>query len=476
LHFQRFFHRILGHPEKFPFNHRIANAVILIGIFLGIQSSIFNSLLNLPPFTVYATLGTSIVLIICYYLSRFKTYFYLPVLLLLFVSILIYTPFMWIANGGSAGGYQYYVFIYATFVIAVIPNRKAILLILVIILVVSVSLLIFEFYFPEDIFTYPSREDRLFDLIISFSSVLIGVSALFYVYTTEYIKKNEELSKKNDELQMHIIEVERQRNQIEDQKKKLEIQNYHINEGISYAHKIQKAVLPSYDILKRNTVDSFILYLPKEKISGDFYYFEKIHDYFVIMIADSTGHGIPGGFMSMLGLTMTEEILKRNEIKDSASVLNIFREKVIFSLEQFKPNTVTNDGFDAAVCVINTKKKEINYAGANIPLILVRNKKALYTEADNMPVGRYISSKSFTNKYIKLRSNDAVYLFTDGITDQFGGQNTQKFGYNRLEKMLIRNSDENFAIQKERLKKAHRQWKGHKKRTDDALIIGFKLY
>ena len=307
--------KILGKPEKYPLKHRIANAVILIGIFLGFQSAVFNYILNLPAITIYATLFTSGVLIAAYYLSIIKGLFELPVYISLFVSLIIYTPVMWISNGGSAGGFQYYIFVFLTFAIAVISNKKIILSIILLILTLSILLLVYEYKFPEKIFQYPSSKDRLFDLIISFSSVLIGVSALFYVYTNQYKKTNIELNDKNLQLKKHNTEIEKHKNQIENQRMILETQNLHINESISYAHKIQKAVLPSYDIIKKNTLDSFILYMPKEKISGDFYFFAKKKDLLIIVIADSTGHGVPGGFMSMLGLTMTEEIINKKKFK-----------------------------------------------------------------------------------------------------------------------------------------------------------------
>jgi len=473
---KKVFFKILGHPDKYPLNHRIANAVILIGIFLGIQSSIFNYVLNLPIVTVYATLGTSCILIFSYYFSRILGKFYFPVYLSVLTSLIIYTPVMWIGNGGSAGGFQYYIFIYSTFVIAVIENKRNMFLILLLTLTISILLLLYEYHFPENIFKYPSSEDKLFDLIISFSSVLIGVSALFYVYTKEYTKTNNKIIEKNEQLLKHNIEVERQRNKIENQRKKLELQNFHINEGIGYAHKIQKAALPKYEILKRNTLDSFILYLPKEKISGDFYYFVKRNNKLVIMVADSTGHGIPGGFMSMLGLTMAEEIIKRNEIQDAASALNLFRDKVISALDQQRIKSVTNDGFDVAICVIDQLKNKINYAGANIPLVIIRDQKTLFIEPDNMPVGSYINDIPFKNQFINIEKGDAMYLYTDGIIDQFGGDKLQKFSFKRLENILLDISSEEFSVQKEKIKKEHRLWKGYRKRTDDALIIGFKIY
>ncbi len=459
---KRFLYKILGHPEQYDLKHRIVNAAVLIGIILGIQSSVFNYWLNLPDITVYATLFTSLILAISYYLSRSKGIFNLPVYMSLFVTFVIYTPVMWIGNGGSSGGFQYYLFVFLSFAIAVIDKRKIILFIVSLVAVLALLLFIYEFKNPEEIYSYPDAKDRFYDITFSFISVLIGIAALFLVYTNQFRKTNEALKQKN-------IKLEKQR-------EILELQNLHINEGIGYAQKIQKAVLPSIDIIKKYSKEHFIIYLPKEKISGDFYYFIKKDDKLIIAVADSTGHGVPGGLMSMLGITMLEEVINRKDIQNAAEVLNALREKVIISLDQEKIKTVTNDGFDMTLCIINTKTRELNYAGANLPLIIIRDNKINYYSPDNMPVGTFISMPPFKNQYLHLQENDTIYLFTDGIIDQFGGNRNKKFTFNRLQELLIKNSEQDLSIQKEKIKKAFRTWKGKQKKTDDVLIIGLKVF
>jgi serine phosphatase RsbU (regulator of sigma subunit) len=209
-----------------------------------------------------------------------------------------------------------------------------ILIILGLIVLISVFLLWFEYQYPERIFKYGNPTERFYDLLIGFISVLIGISALFYVYTNEYTKTNKEMQIKNQQLRDHNEELEQHKNEIEKQRLVLENQNYHINESLNYARRIQKAVLSSYRVLRRQVSDSFLFYLPKERISGDFYYFAKKGDILFIVVADSTGHGVPGGFMSMLGITMLEEIVNRGEIKSAGSALDILREKIIRSLNK----------------------------------------------------------------------------------------------------------------------------------------------
>ena len=467
--------KLLGNSSEFPLNHRISNAALILGALLGIQASLSNYLLNLPLITVYTTLGMTVLLSFLYYFSRIKQKFKFPVYTAILINMLIYTPIMWVSNGGSSGGFQYYLFVYATFIIAVVTNKKVIIALISLTVIIFLSLLFYEYSYPERILGYPSKEDKYIDLVVGFLFVLLGVIYMFYFYTIQYNKTNLELSLKNSELENQNIKLYKHQSKIESQRKILETQNLHIKDSFSYAQKIQKAVFPSTEILKQNTKDSFLLYLPKEKIGGDFYYYTKIKDSFIAVIADSTGHGVPGGFMSMLGITILEEIIKRKNILDAAEILNKFREEIIESLDQKDIRSITNDGFDTAICIFNTKTKKLNYAGANLPLILMRNKEIISYSPDNMPVGTYITMKPFKNNFIDIQKDDSFYLFTDGITDQFGGSKNQKFSFHRLKKVLTENAEEPLFIQKEQFKKTFRNWKGNQKKTDDALITGFKL-
>ncbi len=467
--------KLLGNVNEFPLNHRISNAAYIVGVFLGIQASVSNYALNLPKMTIYATLSMTVILLILYYFSRIKKQFKSPTISAIIINTAIYTPVMWISNGGSSGGFQYYLFIWATFIIATIRDKKWIIILISFTILVFLALIFYEYYFPDKILGYPTREDKYLDLIIGFIFVFLGVVVMFYTYTQQYDKTNLELALKNTELESQNKKLFEHQKKIEKQSKKLEYQNIHIKDSISYAQKIQKAVFPSLEILKKNTKDSFLIYFPKEKIGGDFYYFSKIKNNFIIAISDSTGHGVPGGFMSMLGITILDEIIKRKNILDASEILNQFRDEIIESLDQKNIRSTTNDGFDTAICIFDTEKNKLNYAGANVPLVLMQNKNVILYAPDNMPVGTYITMKPFKNNYINIKKNDTIYLFTDGIIDQFGGEKNQKYSFRRLKKVLLENADEPLSIQKEKLKKSFRMWKGNQKRTDDALITGVKF-
>ncbi len=454
--------KILGHPELFDLKHQISNAVILLGVILGFQSAVFNYSLGLPDITVYATGITSVVLAVMYYLSRVKGLFLVPVYISLFVSLCVYTPIMWFGNGGSIGGFQYYIFLYLAFAIATIQKQSVLLFITIFVIVLSYLLFFFEFKFPEDVNRYANENARFSDISFSYISVLAGIAALFFVYTKQYNKTNNALKEQN-------IKSEKQ-------KELLKLQHFHIFESLTYARKIQRAVLPSINIIKEHTKDHFIIYLPKEKVSGDFYYFMKKNDMLIVAVADSTGHGIPGGFMSMLGITILEEVINRESTRNAAEILNAFRERIITSLEQGSSRTITYDGFDISLCIINTKTKRLNYAGANLPLLIIRNKEFKYYSPDNMPIGTFISMSDFNNQYFDLKENDLIYMFTDGLIDQFGGPNNKKFTLNKLQEILLINTNKKLSVQKEQIKKEFRNWRGKQKKTDDVLIIGLKVF
>ncbi len=271
--------KFIGNSSEFPLNHRISNAALILGALLGVQASVSNYLLHLPIITVYTTLGMTVILIVLYYFSRVRANFIFPAYTAISLNMLIYTPIMWISNGGSSGGFQYYFFVYATFIIAIVKNKKALKLFISLTVIVFIALLFYEYTFPERILGYPSREDKYGDLFIGFIFVLFGVMYMFYTYTVLYDRTNLELSLKNAELKKQNLKLYQHQNKIEAQTTILENQNIHIKDSINYAQKIQKAVLPSIDIIKRNVKDYFLLYLPKEKIGGDFYYFTKINKY-----------------------------------------------------------------------------------------------------------------------------------------------------------------------------------------------------
>jgi len=193
-------------------------------------------------------------------------------------------------------------------------------------------------------------------------------------------------------------------------------------------------------------------------------------------VVDSTGHGIPGAFMSLIGFTFLNHIIKENGILEPYQILNLLREKVIASLGQKGDDNEAKDGMDVSICVIDTQKKQITYAGANNKSYLVNSEGLIELEADKMPISIYITAKqSFKQKMISYQSNDVLYMFTDGYPDQFGGQHGKKFKSSRFKKLLQTISKENYNNQKTMLDIEFLRWKGALNQVDDILIVGVNL-
>jgi serine phosphatase RsbU (regulator of sigma subunit) len=257
-------------------------------------------------------------------------------------------------------------------------------------------------------------------------------------------------------------------NQYEKQKLELE-------DSIRYASYIQSAILPPIKNLFKEFPESFIYFEPKEMVSGDFYWFTRKKDLFFIAVADCTGHGVPGAFMSILGITFLSEIVNQNNIPKANNVLNSLREKVMKALHQNGEMCSQKDGINMAMCIINTTTNELQYAGAYNPLYIIRGNRLEEIKADRMPVGIHaVEETPFKNNYYNLREGDQLYLFTDGYVDQFGGPDEKKFKYRRFKKLLIDIAAKPMLKQYQILHDTYYEWKDQFEQIDDVLVIGLK--
>ncbi len=253
-------------------------------------------------------------------------------------------------------------------------------------------------------------------------------------------------------------------------------QNKEITDSILYAERIQQAVLPTRKLFVSLIPDYFILFKPRDIVSGDFYWMAKHKNSIVITAADCTGHGVPGAFMSMLGLTFLNEIVSNAETLEADLILNDLRDNVINSLRQDDPNMETRDGMDMSLCVINLDTLGLQYAGAYNPLIHIRNNELFELKADKMPIGRHIrKNKPFTKKEIQLKKGDKLYLYSDGYTDQFGGEKGRKFQSKNFKQLLLEISNNPMDKQKELLNQTLTEWQGELEQLDDILVIGLTV-
>lgn len=297
--------------------------------------------------------------------------------------------------------------------------------------------------------------------IILFASIFV----LFFVYRNFKAKKKSaiELTLKNEE--------------ISHQKELIEEKQKEIIDSINYAKRIQTAVLSDNETWKRVSEEHFILFQPKDIVSGDFYWAYNVNENLSIFaLADCTGHGVPGGFMSMLGNSFLNEIVIENKIYDSAVILNKLREKIIFALEQKSNDYQQKDGMDISLCVWDKVKNELSFSGAHNHLWLVRNGELNEFKADKMPIGFFIDNeKSFVKTLIQLEKNDIIYLSTDGYADQFGGEKEKKFKVKNLHNLLVEISHLPMQNQYDRLLQNFVDWKGNYEQVDDVSVIGVKI-
>ncbi len=271
-------------------------------------------------------------------------------------------------------------------------------------------------------------------------------------------------------------QVELQKEEIETQKLLVEEKQKEIIDSINYAQKIQSAVLTGGQVWKKISQEYFIIFQPKDIVSGDFYWaYNTLNNRSVFALADCTGHGVPGGFMSMLGNSFLNEIVVENKLFNPAEILNKLRQKIITSLEQ-KGAADRRDGMDMAICCWNKLDNTIEFAGANNKLWLLRNGSIQELSGDKMPIGNYAGEiKPFTNKSISLQKNDILYLTTDGFADQFGGDGGKKLMSKNLKQFIISNGGLPIEQQKTELMRFLNSWKGQHEQVDDISVIAIKI-
>jgi serine phosphatase RsbU (regulator of sigma subunit) len=256
-------------------------------------------------------------------------------------------------------------------------------------------------------------------------------------------------------------------------------QKEEIISSINYAQRIQSAILPPEIYITELLNENFIFYKPKEIVSGDFYWIKQVKHYIILVSADCTGHGVPGAFMSMLGISCLNEIVQNREVTQANQILNELRTEIKHSLRQTGKKEESRDGIDMALCVIDRKKNILQYSGAHNPLYIItnNNEEAVLKEikADPMPVGvHFFSDKSFTNHEIQLNIGDAFYIFSDGFVDQNGGNNNHRFSSEKFKKLLLDIHDHPMYEQKEILEQTLKDWMGEHSQRDDILVIGVR--
>jgi serine phosphatase RsbU (regulator of sigma subunit) len=258
----------------------------------------------------------------------------------------------------------------------------------------------------------------------------------------------------------------------------IEEKNKSILDSIHYAKRIQGALLASEELLKNNLPGHFVLYKPKDIVSGDFYWAHKgKNGLFFFAVCDCTGHGVPGAFMSLLNSTFLNEAVIEKGLTDPAAILGEVRKQLITALNPEGSKEETRDGMDATIIAFNKKSMTLSFAAANNPFLLIQNGELRSFSPDKFPVGVYpgYEQKPFTSHNLQLSAGDCIYLVTDGYSDQFGGEDGKKFKLRKLKELLTRLHTLPMKEQQEQLEARHDEWKGNLEQVDDILIAGIRF-
>jgi len=325
---------------------------------------------------------------------------------------------------------------------------------------------------------YKLQEDYKASLLYAEKLIILN-DKIFKTETETRIKnlQNSLVKEKEDE-------IERLRNvELKNAYSLISEKNKEITDSINYARIIQQGIFPSSIELNDCLKDHFVLYKPKDIVSGDFYWCKKVPmndntiDVTVVAAADCTGHGVPGAFMSMLGSTLLNQTVKSGEVTGPGEALNYLNKELPKNLKSQDHLTSIKDGMDIVLCGIEFNSRKLIYAGANNPLWIIRNKELIELKADKQAItaSEEAEKRPFENKHFDLQKNDILYLFTDGFADQFGGPKGKKFKYSSLAKILIEINHLSMVEQKSELEKVFENWKGGLEQVDDVLVIGIRI-
>ncbi|GAB4287597.1 MAG: hypothetical protein Kow0068_13350 [Marinilabiliales bacterium] len=301
-------------------------------------------------------------------------------------------------------------------------------------------------------------------------------------------QKNTILEQANEEIKAQRDEIETQRDLATQQRELIEQQNKEIMDSITYAKRIQSSILQEKSSLNNLFADSFVFFVPRDIVSGDFYWWAEIENNIVVTVADCTGHGVPGAFMSMLGVSLLREIVTKEYITHPGVILRKLRKEIIKALKQKGEAGEQKDGMDMALISYNKNNNIVQFAGANNSIYVVSNEQneeldnLIYEQPyfyeikpDKMPIAIYEKMDSFTTHEFKLKHGDVLYLFSDGFADQFGGNKGKKFMYKPFKKLLKDISNQPMINQLEHLETTYNNWKGEFEQVDDVTVIGIRI-
>ena len=280
-----------------------------------------------------------------------------------------------------------------------------------------------------------------------------------------------EVSKATTTIRHQKEEVERQKEAVEGQKEQIEEAHKEITDSINYAKRIQSAILPPMKKVKELLRDSFIIYLPKNIVAGDFYWLEEHEGWTLFAAADCTGHGVPGAMVSVICDSALHRSVREHNLSDPGKILDKTRDIITEEFERSEEEV--KDGMDISLCAL--KGNQLKWAGANNPLWIVRNNELVEYRPDKQPIGKYSASKPFTTHTVDLKKGDTIYVFTDGYQDQFGGEKGKKYKASNLKELLLSMQNSSIDVQRKLIEDEFSKWKGNLEQLDDVCIIGLRI-
>ena len=322
------------------------------------------------------------------------------------------------------------------------------------------------------------QKQKIYKWVFATGFLFMLVFAWFIFKSYQRKKKtNILLTKQKAEIEEQKDEIEAQRDFVTKQRDQIAQQNTIITDSIEYARRIQTALFPQERFMNKILNDHFIFMKPKNIVSGDFYWATEKNGKLIITVSDCTGHGVPGAFMSMLGIAFLNEIVNKSKDLKANEILDQLRENIIESLHQEYGVRGSKDGMDMALCIIDKESLEMEYAGAYNPIYIVRKEELVEIKADKMPIGIHAIKvdKGFENKIFKLLSGDMLYLFSDGYVDQFGGKDGMKFKQKAFKDLLIKVSNDDLKNQLKQIDETMKKWQGDHSQLDDMMIMGIRI-
>lgn len=452
---------------------RLLNGILIIGETIFILLIIKSLISGLPQEYLIQGLGAFLFLIPIYFnhLKKHK----IAKLLCLLIPI-FYLSFLTIYWGSDRGS-QLILFAVTGLAVLFFENTRAIFWLVFLSSTAILSVEVYNFIY-DPIYIPPNIEIAyLINVVITIImiNVIVGIfKKENYEYQNQIATINKKITKQHNKVVELNQNLSHSINIIKNQKEAIDEAHKRLQDSINYAQTIQKSILTLSPQLKNKLPEHFILFKPRDVVSGDFYYFYEYDGKLYVAAVDCTGHGVPGAFMSMIGYNLLQEAIETERYQEANLILNFLNEKVNNALKQ--RDTQNFDGMDISLIILNKKTNKIKFAGAKNSLIVVSRGELSRYQGDRFAIGGFTKpDHEFSQIEIQLQKDDTIYLLTDGYQDQFGGPNNKKFRRKRLFGLLQHMWDVQMAEQQLTLTATFKAWKEKAEQTDDILIIGLRL-